>query len=338
MFNYNYSDNSIRVLDLEYTRLGKTDLKISRIGLGAWEFSPAWGIVDYNMAKSVIVEALNNGINFFDTAMVYGNGMSERFLGKSFRELGVRRDDIVIATKIPGDYLDEQDVFKAVYKSLRNLDTSYIDLLQIHWPPCWHNHSVEEYARSLEKLVDLGLVRYIGVSNHPILLIEDLRSSFSKIDIVSMQYRYNLVERKAERELIPYAERNGFTFIPWSPLAKGALTGKYTFENLPKFQDVRGNDPTFHPENFKKIEPLIILLRELSEKYGKKPGQIALNWLIMRSDKIVPIPGAKTPEQVRDNAESIGWKLSIDDWLKINEVSNSIRIDYTVYYEGKPMD
>ncbi len=224
--------------------------QISRIGLGAWEFSPAWGVTDYIAARSVIAAAFESGVNFIDTAMAYGNGMSERFIDRALREPGVKRDEVVIATKIPGEFLDEHGVVRAAYKSLRNLDTSYIDLLQIHWPPAWHNHLTREYARSLEKLVDLGVVRYIDVSNYPIALLEELRSSFSKIDIVSMQYRYNLIERKAEKELIPYAEKNKLTFIPWSPLSKGALTGKYTFENLSRFQDVRGNDPVLHPKKY----------------------------------------------------------------------------------------
>ncbi|MEM3912492.1 MAG: aldo/keto reductase [Desulfurococcaceae archaeon] len=316
---------------MEYTNLGWTDLKISRIGLGTWQFSEAWGVVNYESAKAVIAKAIESGINFFDTAMVYGRGLSEEFLGKALKELGVPRDNVVIATKIPGEFLNPDDVFRAVDKSLRRLGVNSIDLLQIHWPPCWHNYPTALYARALERLIAIGKVNFIGVSNYPIALIEELRSYFSFTDIVSMQYRFNLVERWAEIELIPYAEANDLTFLPWSPLAKGALTGKYTLENLQQFTDLRSNEPVFHIENFKKINELIDVLRKLAEKYGKTPAQIALNWLIKYSPTIVPIPGAKTPDQVLENAGSIGWELSYEDWRLIDEISRNIRITYVTW-------
>ncbi|MEM1596820.1 MAG: aldo/keto reductase [Desulfurococcaceae archaeon] len=316
---------------MEYTNLGWTDLKISRIGLGTWQFSEAWGVVNYESAKAVIAKAIESGINFFDTAMVYGRGLSEEFLGKALKELGVPRDNVVIATKIPGEFLNPDDVFRAVDKSLRRLGVNSIDLLQIHWPPCWHNYPTALYARALERLIAVGKVNFIGVSNYPIALIEELRSYFSFTDIVSMQYRFNLVERWAEIELIPYAEANDLTFLPWSPLAKGALTGKYTLENLQQFTDLRSNEPVFHIENFKKINELIDVLRKLAEKYGKTPAQIALNWLIKYSPTIVPIPGAKTPGQVLENAGSIGWELSYEDWRLIDEISRNIRITYVTW-------
>lgn len=317
---------------MEYVELGWSGVKISRIGLGMWQFSESWGVLDYERAKSIIGKAAEVGINFYDTSMVYGRGLSEEFFGKAFRELGLKRDDIVIATKIPGEFLNPDDVYKAVDRSLKRLGVDYVDLMQLHWPPCWHNHPTCEYARALERLVNLGKIRFIGVSNYPVVLIEELRSCFSTIDIVSMQYRYNLVERQAEIELIPYAEANDLAFIPWSPLAKGALTGKYTVDNLPQFQDVRAGEAVFHPENFRKIQVLIDKLKMLSEKYGKKPAQIALNWLIMYSQAIIPIPGAKSPEQVIDNAGAVDWRLSYDDWRLLDEVSRGIKISYAYWY------
>lgn len=316
---------------MEYVTLGWSDLRISRIGLGTWQFSETWGLTDYERAKAVIAKAIELGVNFIDTAMVYGRGMSEEFIGKALREIGVKRDEVVIATKIPGDFLNPDDVFKAVDRSLRRLGVDSIDLLQLHWPPCWHNVPTALYAKSLERLVALGKVDYIGVSNYPVALIEELRSSFSFIDIVSMQYRFNLLERWAELELIPYAEANDLTFIPWSPLAKGLLTGKYSAEKPPELKDLRAGDPLYHPENLNKITELIHLLRQLSEKYNKTPSQIALNWLLKYSPVIVPIPGAKTPEQVAENAGAIGWELSYEDWRRLDEVSKSIKISYVTW-------
>ncbi len=317
---------------MEYVDLGNTGLQISRIGLGTWQFSETWGVTDYKIAKDIVEKAVEIGINLFDTAMVYGNGLSEEFLGKALREIGVKRDEIVIATKIPGDYLNPGDVFRAVERSLKRLQTTYIDILQLHWPPCWHNFPTCKYMRALERLVKLGLINHIGVSNYPIALVDEVRSCLSTIDIVSMQYRYNIIERQAEEELIPYAEENDLVFLAWSPLAKGAVTGKYTLENLPVFNDVRRTDPIFHPENLRKIKPLVDKLTELAEKYGRTPAQIALNWIIMYSDSIIPIPGAKKPEQVVQNAESVGWRMSIHDWLELEKLSRNIMIEYSVYY------
>jgi len=317
---------------MEYVSLADTGLRVSRIGLGTWQFSDAWGVKNYDTAKKLIEKAVEMGINLFDTAMVYGNGLSEEFLGRALHEIGVKREEIVIATKIPGDYLNPWDIFRSVRRSLKRLQTNYIDILQLHWPPCWHNFPTCKYMRALERLVKLGLVNHIGVSNYPVRLIDEVRGCLSTIDIVSMQYRYNIIERQAEEELIPYAEENDLIFLAWSPLAKGAVTGKYSLENISSFNDLRRTDPVFHPENFRKISPVISKLVELAEKYGKTPAQIALNWIIMYSDNVIPIPGAKKPEHVVQNAESVGWRMNIHDWLELEKLTRNINIMYSVYY------
>lgn len=310
---------------MEYTFLGKTNEKISRIGLGAWQFSESWGITEYETAKKIIAEAANQGINLIDTAEVYGRGMSEQFVGKALHELNLR-ENFLVATKIPGEFLAEHDVYRAVEKSLSRLQVEYIDLMQVHWPPCWHNIPTCEYMRALEKLVHLGKIRYIGLSNFPPILVEEARSCLSTEDIVSLQVRYNLLERDAEKEIIPYAESEGLTLLAWSPLAKGAVTGKYTPENLPKFEDVREGEAVFHPDNFREVYKVVKVLVEVAKKYNKSPSQVALNWLIMASPSVVPIPGAKNEEQVRSNAEGAGWRLSFEDWLKIEEASSRVKI------------
>ncbi|MEM1870890.1 MAG: aldo/keto reductase [Thermofilaceae archaeon] len=317
---------------MEYTTLGKTGLKISRIGLGAWQFSEAWGVTEYDRAKAIVRRALELGINFFDTAMVYGNGLSEAALGKALRELGVKRDEVVVTTKIPGDFLNPIDIPKAVEKSVKLLGLGYIDALLVHWPPAWHNYPTYVYARSLERLVNVGLVRHLGLSNFPVELVESFRNSLSRTDVEVFQYRYNLVERGAEEEIVPYAERCQITLQAWSPIAKGALSGKYTLDNLPRFADVRAADPVFHPENFRKVWEVVKLLRDIGEKYGKTPTQVALNWLIVSSPVVVPIPGAKAPEQVDDLAGAVGWRLKAEDWRLLDEASRAVSISYSVGY------
>lgn len=317
--------------NVEYTELGSTGIKVSRIGLGAWQFSQSWGVTDYEKAKAIISKALELGINLIDTAIVYGRGMSEEFIGRALKDLGVKRDEVVIATKIPGEMLSYDDVFKATRRSLERLQTSYIDLMQVHWPPCWHNIPTCEYMKALERLLNQGLINAIGLSDHPVELVESARTCLARADVEVIQARFNPVELDAEKELIPYAEENDMSFLAWSPLAKGAVLGKYTLEDVRKLEDVRAGDPVFHPENYKQILQVADVIKEVAAKHGKTPAQVVLNWLIMYSDVIIPIPGAKSPQQVEDNAGAMGWRLSREDWLRIYEAARSIRISRVTF-------
>lgn len=307
-------------------------MKVSRIGLGVWQFSgDAWGQISYEQAKTIVQKAFELGVNFFDTAAVYGRGRSEEFLGRSIKELKIR-DSVYIATKVHGDWLRRIDIFNAVENQRRRLGVDAIDLYQIHWPACWHNTPICETMKTLEELIKRGLVRYIGVSNFPTPLLEYARSCLSRVDIITSQNRYNLIEREADKELLPYLKREGIVLIAWSPLAKGALSGKYTIENLPTFDDVRKNDPLFTPTNLSLISPLIQVLRQLSTKYNKTPAQIVLNWLI-RDPWIYPIPGAKTIEQIIENVGAVGWSLSDDDWRTLDRLGWDIsqKISYVTW-------
>lgn len=313
---------------MEYVKLGKTEERVSRIGLGAWQFSDAWGVTDYEKAKAVIAKAHELEVNLIDTAMIYGRGMSERFIGQALRDLNIKRDEVFIVTKIPGEYLSRDDVIKAVRGSLKRLQVSHIDALLAHWPPAWHNIPTCEYARAFERLVDMGLVRYIGLSNFPIALVEEFRTCMSRHDVEIFELRYNIVERWAEEEHLPYAEANRITVLAWSPLAQGAVLGKYTLEDVTKFQDVRRNNVLFRPHNYQQIARLVEAMKEVASAHGKTLAQVALNFIITSSSVVVPIPGAKTPEQVEENVGAIGWSMTFDEWSKLNEISRSLRISY----------
>jgi len=316
---------------MDYRYFKRIGEKISVIGLGTWQFSETWGVLDYNIAKSIIKAAVENGINLIDTAAIYGRGKSEEFIGNALKELNIKRDEVFIATKIPGDFLNEKDVFKAVNRCLERLRINEIDLMQAHWPPIWHNFPTKNYMRALEKLVDLGKIRYIGLSDYPVELIDAARECLAKHDIVSIQVRYNLVERHAEIEHIPYAEKNDLMLLAWSPIAKGALSGKYSLDDVTKFNDLRINDPLFHPENYKEVLKLVETLKEIGKKYGKTPIQVALNWLIKYSKVIIPIPGAKNDKQVIENVASVGWKMEYKDWYEIDKISKSLNISYVTW-------
>ncbi|MEM3832734.1 MAG: aldo/keto reductase [Thermoprotei archaeon] len=315
---------------MEYKKFQKINEKISAIGLGTWQYSETWGMLDYNTAKSIIASAIENGVNLIDTAAVYGKGKSEEFIGKALKELNTR-DDVFIATKIPGDFLNKDDVFRAVDKCLSRLQVDTIDLMQVHWPPLWHNFPTCGYMKALERLIELGKIRYIGLSDFPVELIEAARNCLSRHDVASIQVRYNAIERAAEINHIPYAERNGMMLLAWSPLAKGALTGKYTINDISKLNDLRSSDPIFSHENFKEVEKLISLLKKIGEKYNKTPSQVALNWLIIASTAVVPIPGAKSVQQLIENIGSSGWHLSYNEWREIDEVSKNLRITYVTW-------
>lgn len=310
---------------MEYRFLGNSGEKITAVGLGAWQFSESWGVLDYELAKKIIETAIDNGINLIDTAIAYGLGKSEEFVGRAIAELNAR-DKVYIATKIPGQMLAYHDVLRAVESSLRRLKTDHIDLVQVHWPPIWDNIPTCEYMQALEKLVFRGLVDYIGVSNFPPILVEEANYCLTREEIVSNQVQYNLLNRFAEKEIIPNAIASGMSVIAWSPLAKGAVTGKYDLSNLPKFTDVRATDPIFHPENFKMILPLVDLLKQVGGKYGKTPSQVALRWLLDSYDNVIVIPGAKSPEQVRENVGAVDWSLKYEDWRLIDEVSRNITV------------
>lgn len=315
---------------MEYTYLGGTGIKISRIALGAWQFSDAWGVKDYERAKAIIAKAVEVGVNFIDTAMIYGRGMSEDFIGRALSELGAR-DQVVISTKIPGEFLSPDDIPRAIDRSLRRLRTDRIDLLLVHWPPAWHNFPTCAYMRALEREVNRGRVLALGLSDYPVELAEAARECLARVDVEALQVRYNLAERWAEVDHIPYAERNGMTLMAWSPLGKGALVGKYTQEEAARLNDFRINEPLFHPDNYQQILKLVEVLKSVAATRGKSVAQVAINWLMGYSDSIVPIVGARSPEQVEENAGSVGWELSDDEWRAIDEASRRLRITYVIW-------
>ena len=314
---------------MEFKRLGRNGPKVSEVGLGTWQFGGAWGQVDYDTAKAVVQAAVEAGVNFFDTAQAYGRGQSEELLGRAIAELGVR-DDVVIATKVPGEWLRYGDVKRALEGSLRRLKVDAVDLYQVHRPACWENVPVSETMRAMEDLVREGLVRHIGLSNFPVCLMEEAQASLRREEIVSNQLQYSLLVRDVEKELLPRMRELGITLIAWSPLAKGALTGKYTPENLPEFKDVREGNPIFLRENFQRVWKLVEALREIGGRRGKTPAQVALRWLL-EDPLVVVIPGAKSPEQARENAGASGWRLRKEEWELLDRLSRAVEIEWVTY-------
>ncbi len=308
---------------MDYLPLGRSDLRVSVIGLGAWQFGDkdwGWG-EEYSKedALQVLNRAFELGINLVDTAEVYGDGISEEVIADAIRK---KRNEVFVATKVAGKHLHYDDVLKAAEQSLRRLHLREIDLYQVHWP----NYYVplSETMRALKKLVSMGKVRYVGVSNFPLPLLKEAQSF---VEIVSNQMRYNLLQREVETEILPYMRREKITLIAFSPLAQGLLTGKYIGKDPPR-DGIRSQNPLFNKsENLRQIVPLLRLLERMGRKGMRNTAQVALNWVLQRKG-VVTIPGAKSVMQVEENAGAVGWRLSRRELREIEDTCKRIKISY----------
>lgn len=308
---------------MKYLELGRSGLRVSKIGLGTWQIGASeWG---WNKGYGVddvvraIVRAHELGINFIDTAEIYGGGLSEEVVGRAVREF---RDEVVIATKVWPTHATYDGVLKACERSLKRLGVDAIDLYQVHWPnPLIPLSST---MRAMERLVELGKVRAIGVSNFSLGRLRKAQECLKREEIVSNQVKYNLVERGVEKGLIQYCEREGIALIAYSPLAQGLLTARYNASNRPR-DLVRRLNPLFDPSVLRRAEPLMSVLKEIATRHGVEPGQVALAWLIKRKH-VVAIPGAKRSEQVESNARAAELELSDDEWLMLSKEASKVSI------------
>ncbi len=220
------------IANMEYISLGDNQ-GVSKVGMGALQASgKEWSMPS---TDEEIIDAFREsseaGVNLIDTAEEYGRGYSETVVGKALKEVG--RDHFVVATKVHGQHLRYEEVQKACAGSLERLGISEIDLYQVHWPDPFEQIPLKYTFRALEKLYDEGKIRAIGVSNFAVRDLEEARSLLSHAEIVSNQVRYNLLQREVEEEVLPYCNRNGIAILAWTPLALGALSGKYSANALP---------------------------------------------------------------------------------------------------------
>jgi aryl-alcohol dehydrogenase-like predicted oxidoreductase len=315
---------------LETVPLGPTDLRITPLGLGVWQWGDTmmWGYgKGYGDAdlKPVYEATLAAGINFIDTAEMYGRGRSERVVGQFMRETNTR-DQIVLATKFaPMPWrLAPGRLVHALRESLNRLGLSQVDLYQIHWP--YTPVSVETWADGLADAVEAGLTRAVGVSNYSVGQTMRAHAALARrgVPLASNQVEYSLLNRKPETSgLVNVCRDLGVTIIAYSPIAKGMLTGKYTPDNVPPGMRSR----LYNRAYLGKIQPLIDLLKEIGQAYGdangaKTPSQVSLNWLIGKG--AVPIPGAKNLRQAQENFGALGWRLTDEDVARLDEASKRV--------------
>ena len=294
---------------MRYLEVG-TAKKISKIGLGTWQFgSRDWGYGDQyadQVARAIVRRALELGITLFDTAEIYGFGRSERILGQA---LGEDRERVFLATKtlplLPVAPVVEQ---RAVASADR-LGARRLDLYQVHQPnPVIRDGTIMRGMRALQRV---GLVGEVGVSNYSLgrwRAAEDALGS----PVLSNQVPYSLVARSPERDLLPYAAESGRIVLAYSPLAQGLLSGRYDQDNRPANR-VRAANPLFLPDNLARAAELIAILREVAEAHSATPAQIALAWVI-HHPAVAAIPGASSVEQLEHNAAAADIDLTDDQY------------------------
>jgi len=316
---------------MKYVTLGTTGLKVSRLCIGCMSFGGPtskgyeWSL-DYEDSKKVIDRAMDLGINSFDTADVYSGGRSEEILG---RALEGRRNDVVIATKVglptgtgPGERgLGRKHVFHNLKMSLRHLRTDRIDLYQIHrWD---YETPIEDVLGTLTEVVRKeGTVEHLGASSMWAWQLAKALYTSDRLHLVrfeTMQNHYNLVYREEEREMIPLCREERIAVMPWSPLARGFLTGKYKRNRKPTSLRYRKDslirERFFRPEDFDVLERL----EEVAKAQGAKPAQVALAWLLGRKDVKAPIVGPTRVEQLEELVEAVDMKLTQDEVQRLEE-------------------
>jgi aryl-alcohol dehydrogenase-like predicted oxidoreductase len=309
---------------VETIQLGTNGPTVTRLGIGTW----AWGDkLFWNYGKNygetqvreAFEAAVDAGITFFDTAEVYGLGESETLLGQFIKQT---HQPIQVATKygpLPWRW-DGQAVSEALTQSLNRLQLDRITLYQVHWPFTFLM-SQKTLMDALALEVQRGRIEAIGVSNYSAAQMREAHQSLAAqgVPLAVNQVRYSLLSRQIERQgILREARELGITILAYSPLAQGLLTGKYTSEQQPN--GPRQWDSRFSQSGLQKIEPVLNLLRQLGEKYHRTPAQVALNWL-MAQPAVIPIPGAKTAQQAQQNAGALGWKLTDEEIVRLEEVS-----------------
>src|SRR6266542_2084792 len=315
---------------MEYTRLGATGLKVSRLCLGAMTYGdPGWRpwILSEEQGRPFIKRALEHGINFFDTADMYSLGKSEEVLGRALKEF-TRRDKVVLATKVyypmsddPNDRgLSRKHVMAAVDASLKRLGTDYIDLYQIHR---WDDDTpIEETLRALDNIVHAGKARYIGASSMmswQFLKALYLADANGWTRFVSMQNHYNLVYREEEREMMPLCRAEGIGVIPWSPLARGFLAGN-------RKRGDRSATPREQSDSYAQSlyysdadYDVVDRVKEVAQAKSVAPAQVALAWLLSRPGVTAPIIGASKMEQLDQAVAALDVNLTDDEVRRLEE-------------------
>lgn len=321
---------------MKYNFLGNTGLVVSEICFGTMTFGGSSGGIWENIGKvqqkevnDLMKVVVDSGINFIDTANVYSYGESEKLLGQSIKDLGLDRNDLVIATKVRGRMsqglnnvgLSRYHIFHSVDESLKRLQLDHIDVLYVHGVD--PKTPVEEIMRSLNDIVLSGKVRYVAVCNWPAWMVMKALGIAEKHGwnkFVGLQYYYSVGGRDIEREIVPLALDQNLSIMPWSPLAGGFLSGKYTRSNE-KAGDSRRDAFDFPPINKEKAYDIIDVMAEVGKAHKATVAEVALALVRVQKGITSTIIGAKTVEQLNANIKSTELEFSADELTKLGEVS-----------------
>ena len=313
--------------------LGKSGLRVPRMGIGAmvwgqpkgmarWTpaqlaYGPSHGTLEEEEALKVSLDA---GVNLIDTAEMYSNGAAERRVGEL-----ARGKDVLIATKFPPSPFAREDVFpNALEGSLARLERSSIDLYQHHFPS--NRISIPKLMNLMADAVEAGKIKTVGVSNYSAEQMRLAHAELAKrgIPLASNQVQYSLLYRKPEVDGVLDACRElGITLIAYSPLAQGALTGKYTADT--KASGLRRFLPNFNRKAMNAVQPVLELLRQIGDRYGKSPSQVALRWLI-ENENVLPIPGAKNSRQAAENVGALSFSLTPEEVQRLSQATMAWRV------------
>ena len=302
---------------MEYRKLGRTDMTVSEISLGCWVTGgDYWGGAEDDESVRAIQRAIDQGINFIDTAEIYGRGHSEEVLGKALA--GGRRQKVVLASKVWQSNLKAPDVKKACEGSLKRMGTDCIDLYYIHYPSNT-GIPIEETMGALDDLQKAGKIRAIGVSNFSVAQMEEALT-VHRFD--ALQPCFSLFWRW-EEEAIAFCAKRDIAVAAYSPLAQGLLTGKFTPDWKFPEGDGRARAALFQPGVFEGCLKAVEEIRPIAAKYGKTLGQTALNWTTTQPGMTSAIVGARTAAQAEENAGASGWRLAAEDIAAIERIGRA---------------
>ena len=321
---------------MKYNRLGQTGLFVSEICLGTMTFSGqnyfggVIGTLNQKEATTLIARSLEARVNFIDTANVYSLGESEKMTGAALKDLGVKRSDVVLATKVfgrmaggPNDMgASRGHIMDSVSLSLERLQTDHIDLYQIHQSDSITG--VEETMRALDDLVSQGMVRYVGVSNWEawkIMKANGIADKRGWTRIESLQAYYSIAGRDLEQELVPLMTDQQVGCLVWSPLAGGYLAGKYTPGGSEKAEPGRRANFDFPPIDKEKADRVVVAMRDVAKAHGVSVARVALAWVRQKPFVTSTIIGAKTLEQLNDNLEAVSLTLRPEEIAQLDEIS-----------------
>jgi aryl-alcohol dehydrogenase-like predicted oxidoreductase len=312
--------------------LGRTEIMLTPIGLGCWQFSKQnnmagkfWPTLEDSMIEKIVSLSIEGGINWFDTAEIYGGGVSERALSKALKAAGKNPGEVIVATKWWPLFRFSSNISKTINLRISALDPYPIDLYQVHQPFGFSGENSEMEA--MAELFNNKLIRSVGVSNFNAKKMENSWKVLQKsgIPLASNQVRYSLLDRRIESNgVMDLAKKLGITIIAYSPLAQGLVTGKFHDNpGLLKSIGYRRYSSQFKPEGLEKSRPVVSLVKELALKYNVTPSQVALNWLIhYNGDTVVAIPGATKEIHVKENCGAMSFRLSDEDMVRLDKVSS----------------